>query len=102
MRQTHVAHVFDNSCFPTCSVNIETIRNVLLQVKKYRKRRHVLMFVTLSPTRTEVTNSNDSGNQTFGAWECSVSSDHICTEGIHNTDVDDPHNLDNEEGFGWR
>jgi hypothetical protein len=38
VRQTHVAHVFDYSCFPACSVNIKTIRNVLLRVKKKEKK----------------------------------------------------------------
>jgi hypothetical protein len=37
VRQTHVAHVFVNSCFPACLIKISTIRNVVLQVKKKEK-----------------------------------------------------------------
>jgi hypothetical protein len=47
VRQTHVVHVFVDSCFPACSIKIKTIRNVLLQVKKRRKRRHAFNIVNV-------------------------------------------------------
>jgi hypothetical protein len=47
VRQTHVVHVFVDLCFPACLIKIKTIRNVLPQVKKRRKRRHVFNIVNV-------------------------------------------------------
>jgi hypothetical protein len=62
------------------------------------------LFVTLSPTRTEVTDFNDSDSQPFDAWERIVDNGRKCTEDIGNTNVVDQHNLDSGEGFEreWR
>jgi hypothetical protein len=59
------------------------------------------LFVTLSPTRTEVTDFNDLDNQSFNAWECTVDNGHKCIEDIGNIDVVDQHNPDSEEGSRW-
>jgi hypothetical protein len=57
------------------------------------------LFITLSPTGTEVTDFNDLDSQSFDALEHIVDSDHKCIEDIGNNDVINQHSSDNEEGF---
>jgi hypothetical protein len=57
------------------------------------------LFVTLSPTRTEVTGFNDLDSQSFCAWKRKDDNGHKYIEDIGSIDVVDQHSLDNEEGF---
>jgi hypothetical protein len=56
------------------------------------------MFITLSPTGTEVTGFNKMGSQSFGALEHTDDNGCKYTEDTGSIGVVDRHNLDNEEG----
>jgi hypothetical protein len=62
------------------------------------KKRRKDKFVTLSPTRIEVTDFNKMDSQILSALEHAVGSGRKCIEGIQNKDVDGWCNLDNKGG----